>query len=63
MTVTYQRTDRVPLTHGETRRKLLLQLQAFGFSKPKGPSYLITEDNEPIVFGEDRILIRKSKEI
>lgn len=62
MPMTLKRTDRVPVTQGETRRKMLLLLKTSGGSQPGIPSYLITENNEPIVFGEDRILIRKTRE-
>lgn len=61
MPMTLKRTDRVPVTQGETRRKLLLLTATFGGSQPGSTNYLITENHEPIVFGDDRILLKPQK--
>lgn len=54
--------ERLPYAYGEKRRQLLLQFKTFKRALPGVPSYLVDHDRDAIVFGSDRILIRKTKE-
>ena len=51
------------VSFGEARRKMLLQFKGFKHPGPGVPSYLINEEGCPIVFGQDRILTKKTREV
>ena len=54
---------RIPISFDENRRKMLLQFKTFRHPGPGIPSYLVNEDKDCIVFGEDRILTKKTREV
>lgn len=60
MNITDNKTERLPYAYGERRRRLLLEFIEFKRALPGAPIYLVNEESDAIVFGEDRILIRKS---
>ena len=62
MALLHKQLDRTPFTYDSRRRKFLLDFKAYKRPLPGVPSYLIDEDKDPIVFGSDRILVRKTKQ-
>ena len=54
---------RTPIHFGESRRKMLLMFKEFRYPGPGVPSYLVDESDDAIVFGEDRILIKKTRTV
>lgn len=49
------------LSLAKHRRKLLILLLRKLAAKPKSPSYLVDENHNIIVIGEDRILLKRLK--
>ena len=62
MGIADNKLERLPYAYGERRRKLLLEFRKFKRALPGVPSYIVNEDRDAIVFGNDRILIRKTKQ-
>lgn len=59
----FQTAKRIPISFDENRRKMLMEFKSFRHPGPGIPSYLINEDHDVIVFGSDRILIKKTREV
>lgn len=50
-----------PLTFFENRRRSLLLFKLTGKTVPGVPSYLVDENRDILVFGQDRIVIKPAK--